>query len=494
MLLVWVLGLYVLTRGRGMVSTLAGLAMAAFSCYLLGLWAGALARTENVWYWVAWLRWTWWGAPLAAGFWLLLVLAITADEGSGTLQSSLKANLRKLIPLTLSIGGILAILGVGSDLVLRWDESFPSPAPVRISDDVETWHIPTGPLYLVFQAYLLVCLLGATACLTLLFRSSPPNTPLRGRFGWFLASALLFLAGGAYIAVLTAEYGFTAMPGEALLILGMLVLGWNIAHYGALTSGEVVAADFRAFALATLTVIIFYGALLWLGPRESPWLIAARVLLIVIVTTHLLASRSSMLMDRLFFEPSVRSVRGQLEELADRVVRHPDALAALVDVRDSVDGMLQPEAPPSEQRESSPSSEYRVLVESALRHLNDLPALTHHPLLGRTPSRQQPDRPAVERAALLRGDLIEAIERLRPPSGPRPDPGNSMGAGGWLHYLVLHEAYVQGRPNKQIMQRYYISESSFHRARRRAVDTVAFDLHQRAELRTAELRMSPRPV
>ncbi len=490
MLLVWVLGLYVLTRGRGVVSALAGLAMAGFSCYLLGLWAGALARTENVWYWVGWLRWTWWAAPLALGLWLLLLLAITADEGSGALQSSLKRNLYSLIWITLGVGAILSIVGVATQLVLRWDESYPSPAPLLISDDIETWHIPTGPLYLAFEAYVLACLLGATACLSWLFRSSPPSTPLRGRFGWFLASALLFLAGGAYIAVLTAEYGFTALPGEALLILGMLVLGWNIAHYGALVSGEVVAADFRAFALATLSVILFYGALLWLGPRESPWPIAARILLVVIVTTHLLASRSSMLMDRLFFEPSVRSVRGQLEELADRVVRHPDAIAALVDVRDSVDGMLQPAPLPSEQLESAPSSEFRVLVESALRHLNDLPALTHHPLLGRTPSGQQSHRPAVEHAALLRGDLIEAVERLRP-SGPRPDPGSSMGVGGWLHYLVLHEAYVQGRPNKQIMQRYYISESTFHRARRRAVDTVAFDLRQRVQFQEAVPASTP---
>ena len=53
--------------------------------------------------------------------------------------------------------------------------------------------------------------------------------------------------------------------------------------------------------------------------------------------------------------------------------------------------------------------------------------------------------------------------------------------GGWLHYLVLREAYVDGRPNKQIMQRYALSEGTFHRARRRAIDAVASDdLPQRA--------------
>ncbi len=482
MLLVWVLCLYVLTRGRGPVPMFAGAAMACFAVYLLGLWAGALARADDIWYWVGWLRVTWWGGVLAAGLWLLVVLAIAAEEGSGGLQVKLQRHRRQLILVMLGTGTVISILGVTTPLVLRWEETFLSVAPVTVSDQIETWHIPTGVLYPGFEAYLLLCLLGAAACLTWLYRSSPAGTPLRRRFGWFLASAGLFLAGGAYIAVLTAVYRFTALPGEVLLIMGMLVLGWNIAHYGALVSGELVAADFRAFALATLTVVLFYAALLWLVPRDASWLIAERILLVVVVTTHLLASRSSPIMDRLLFEPGVRSMRGRLEMLAERVVRHPDPIAALVDVRDSLDDILQPD-------QSDPTPDLRVLVESALRHLNDLPTLTRHPLLGRA---QLVDRPAVERASLLRGDLIQAIERLRP-SGARPDPGSSSGPGGWLHYLVLHEAYVQGRPNKQIMQRYCVSESTFHRARRSAVDTIALDLHERL-LRHAVAGSSPEGV
>ena len=84
----------------------------------------------------------------------------------------------------------------------------------------------------------------------------------------------------------------------------------------------------------------------------------------------------------------------------------------------------------------------------------------------------------LERAIRLRHELDEAIERLRPP-GARPSPGSSV-IGGWLHYLVLKEAYVDGRPNKQIMQRYALSEGTFHRARRRAIDAIASDLASRA--------------
>jgi hypothetical protein len=121
-------------------------------------------------------------------------------------------------------------------------------------------------------------------------------------------------------------------------------------------------------------------------------------------------------------------------------------------------------------------AEFRLLVEGALRHLNNLPALSEHVILARRPPTVGVGGTALERAASLRSELEQAIARLRPPGGARPTPGSSAGPGGWLHYLVLHEAYVEGRPNKQIMQRYLLSEGTFHRARRRAIDAVASDL------------------
>ena len=103
----------------------------------------------------------------------------------------------------------------------------------------------------------------------------------------------------------------------------------------------------------------------------------------------------------------------------------------------------------------------RVLVEGALRHLNDLPALSQHPLLEHLPSTSGSGGPPLERAARLRGELLDAIARLRPDAGPRPTPGARGDLGGWLHYLVLQEAYAEDVPNKTVMQRYRLSEARF---------------------------------
>jgi hypothetical protein len=186
------------------------------------------------------------------------------------------------------------------------------------------------------------------------------------------------------------------------------------------------------------------------------------------MTTHVVVDTRGHLLDRLLYAPLLSTLRGQLRDLGNRVVRQPDELSALADVRETVDQIL---------RERSPETDMRVLVEGALRHLNDLPTLSEHPLLAELPRVADLDGTPLERAAGLRNVLDQAIERLRP-GGARPAPGSSA-VGGWLHYLVLKEAYVDGRPNKQVMQRYALSEGTFHRARRRAIDAVASDIQSR---------------
>jgi hypothetical protein len=466
MLLVYTLGLYVLTRGEGRVAVLACLAMGTFAVYLLGLWAGGLAFPDEPLTWAAWLRATWWGGALSPALWLLLVFVLAVDEGPDAIRARLQAFLLPMAVVVLGLGGLFAVLGVTGELLLRWDDTFPLAPLVVFGSDPLAWHVPPTPLFAAYQVYLIACLVGAAGGLAWLFVSSPRGAPLRSRFGGLLASAVLFLLGGTYMGVASGGLGFSGLPGEVLLVIGMVIMGWNVARYGALLTGEAVAADFRAFFLSTLAVVLLYAALFTFVPRPASWPLGERLLLLIVLTTHALADHSSRIVDRVLFNREARSLRGRLRTLSDRVVRNPDPITALVEVREGVENL-------------TPTTEYRVLVEGALRSMNDVPRLSRHPLLGRTAETVSSDGTALERAVVLRGELEQALERLRP-TGTPPRPG-SQGAGGWLHYLVLHEAYVEGRLNKHIMQRYYISESTFHRARRGAVDTLAMDLYQRLE-------------
>ncbi|HEX2324683.1 MAG TPA: hypothetical protein VHQ00_04745, partial [Chloroflexota bacterium] len=280
------------------------------------------------------------------------------------------------------------------------------------------------------------------------------------------------------------------LAGHLLLLAGMLIVGWTVARYGALLAGEVVSGDAPAYVASMGALIVLYGLVLAvLLPRDGTWPQQAIPLLLLAVTTHVVVVRRGAFLDRLLYGRAGGALRAQLGALTERVARQPDTLSALADARETVGALVR--APEGEgERPAGPEetaqASLRVLVEGALRRLNDLPALSENPLLERLPEAAAPasrsaPAPVLERAAGLREALTQAIGRLRP-QGPRPNPGPQGAQGGWLHYLVLQEAYVEGRPNKQIMQRYHLSEGTFHRARRRAIDVLAADLAERSAL------------
>lgn len=111
-------------------------------------------------------------------------------------------------------------------------------------------------------------------------------------------------------------------------------------------------------------------------------------------------------------------------------------------------------------------------VEGALRRINDYLYLGSSPVARlRTVSERLPSASAthVDRGKATHRVLAEAIEKLRP-EGPRPAP---CFAREWHHYMILHEAYVEERPNREVMAELYISEGTFNRRRREAIEAVA---------------------
>ena len=458
--LVWALALYVASRGPvRWAPLLAAAAMLCLAIYLLSEGLGALSTDLGTW--ALWLRRAWWAPALGLPTWLAVTLALAADEGPEPWSGHVR---RWFLPLTvvmLALGVPLGLVGSLTDLVQNWI----APFEVGVVGGRGVRHIPSGDWFVAYQIFALVCLVWAAASLVILWRTSPVGTPLRSRFAWLTASSTLFLLGGAWIVIASGIYFLVGLPGQLLLVVGMLALGWNMARYGALLSGERVMGDFVAYALAMLAIVAVYGAVLLVLAPDYGWIERGLPLLLLVMTTHVVVDTRGHVLDRLVYAPLLGRLRGELRDLGNRVARQPDEVSALADMRETVDQLL---------RERAPETDWRVLVEGALRHLNDLPTLAQHPLLQELPSLSGSSATPLERASALRNLLELAIERLRP-SGARPPPGSGA-AGGWLHYLVLKEAYVNGRPNKQIMQRYAVSEGTFHRARRRAIDAVASDV------------------
>jgi len=121
---------------------------------------------------------------------------------------------------------------------------------------------------------------------------------------------------------------------------------------------------------------------------------------------------------------------------------------------------------------SRPPADWAKSVEDALRHLDDYSYLASHPLAEIGPVQRR--LPAGSRTSLDRGravyDLLaESIEKLRPPGEPPAELPPRI----WYPYLIMRGAYVENTPNRQIMCRLYVSEGTFNRARRAAVQAIA---------------------
>jgi hypothetical protein len=115
---------------------------------------------------------------------------------------------------------------------------------------------------------------------------------------------------------------------------------------------------------------------------------------------------------------------------------------------------------------TNPDPKFLKLVEEGLRNLTDIITLGQSPLareLGIT------GKTHIDQGKALRQKLTEAIETLRP-EGPRPKEPLPR---EWENYVVLHDAYIEGVANREIMARLYTSEGTFNRIRRKALRGVA---------------------
>jgi len=119
------------------------------------------------------------------------------------------------------------------------------------------------------------------------------------------------------------------------------------------------------------------------------------------------------------------------------------------------------------------------LVEDALRHLYDYAYLGEHKLAqlriveSHLDVQEDTFVTHLDRGKALQEVVTTALEKLKPP-GPQPSPPTRE----WHQYVILHDSYVLGKLNREIMSELYISEGTFHRARRRAVRGVARALEE----------------
>jgi hypothetical protein len=115
---------------------------------------------------------------------------------------------------------------------------------------------------------------------------------------------------------------------------------------------------------------------------------------------------------------------------------------------------------------NKPDQEFVKTVEEGLRHFSDYIVLGQSTLADKLNIKAGSH---IERGRELQKIILDSIELLRPAEKRPPEPLPRV----WYNHAVLHDAYVEGVPNREIMARLYISEGTFNRTRRNAIRGLA---------------------
>jgi hypothetical protein len=115
---------------------------------------------------------------------------------------------------------------------------------------------------------------------------------------------------------------------------------------------------------------------------------------------------------------------------------------------------------------NKPDQEFIKIVEEGLRHFSDYIVLGQSALADKLNIKAGSH---IERGRELQKVMLDSIELLRPAEKRPPEPLPRV----WYNHAVLHDAYVEGVPNREIMARLYISEGTFNRTRRNAIRGLA---------------------
>jgi hypothetical protein len=111
-------------------------------------------------------------------------------------------------------------------------------------------------------------------------------------------------------------------------------------------------------------------------------------------------------------------------------------------------------------------------VEGALRNLYDYAYLADTPLAEMDLVRRRitsEQKTHLDRGKTVYDVVLDALEKMRPSRDvPRDPPPRE-----WYPYIILHDAYLDDVPNRDIMSKLYISEGTFNRTRRAAIRSLA---------------------
>ncbi len=388
----------------------------------------------------------WWTAVLPVAAWFHFTELIAREIGADKQRHA--RNIWSFpVVCVYVVALMISVAGTVSDLFIRYNEPVFGSAQ-RFA------YLERGAAYPLQIAYLGLVGAGATFNVVRALRIIAPSLhegdrALAQQLKLLVGGALPFLAGGLYIASrYTWNPSITVLPGYLLLLVGLGMLGYGIAHFGLLLEGQNIQRDF-IYSLSGIALInLLYIGLLGLTGSLSVYSLVALVGLVTL--THTTFDSGRRLFDTFFFNPAEQAARAEARDYATVLGTLPVAQPAVLQSAElPVDEPIEPVVDEQPAITSTPQADFgdekafKNLVRKAISNLKSPPQLAKSPLLTlelveqRLAQQGQADN-RLNRAAALREILVEHIDTLRPTSDETVKVGEA-----WRFYNVLHYPYVR---------------------------------------------------
>ncbi len=278
-----------------------------------------------------WMRLGGWATALACPPFLWSVILVTTDEET-SLRARLWGHIASLLVLTYAL--TVATVGTMTDLLFRFEAIYRAPYP--------PYYLvvpPRFPFYALWVVLILGTLLASTS---LLFRRMyATRDDARGRLRW-LGTGTALITLGAVVGFVASIFPRASLPpelGDALLVVGLLMMGVGVARHNALLQHQVITQDFyRSLAGVVLTSTLFvlvFGGFHWLsGARMSSESIPLLIWLATLTVT--LRPWVSERLDRMFLPRAVVGVRRVLHQASEQLVTAENQEQALLKIEHQV--------------------------------------------------------------------------------------------------------------------------------------------------------------
>jgi len=416
------LGCYVLARGslRTPLILISGAGLLAQALFFAAMLLSTAATDPA--YFVSIQRWTWWTTVVPAAAWFHL----SCLRGSPTRQRWLP----RAAVLVYVFNVLLLLPGSLTDLFIAYSAVRPDHLPLVIAP---------GPAYPIYIFDLVLTAGGASVnfaqALRRLRGGGAETLPFRRELTLLAIGSLVFLAGALWLAIRYSQgLALPVIPGYALLLLGLAMLGSSIAQYGFLLEGQNIQRDFF-YNLTGITLLnLLYAGLLAL--TASPGITTALMLVGLVSLTHTLFDQGRRLLDRLFFQPAEQLARSEARAYATVLGTAP-VVAQIVDVADEA-------GEPVSMVAGQDLKSFKAAVRRALTALKSPPQLAESPLLNLRLVQQHVGQTGqvdnrLNRVTALRELMIAQIEGLRPVAGT----SHYSTGEAWRFYNVLFFPYVR---------------------------------------------------